>query len=385
MPLRPILTALTLPVLCVSIAACASTDSPEDVHRSERHSFKVETFAEGFEIPWGMAFLPDGRMLVTEKLGAVRIVSPEGAVSEPLAGVPAVRDNGQGGLLDIALHPDYEQNGWIYLTYSDPETDDQGESIGMTALMRARLDGNSLVDQEVLWKAPKEYYTSRGHHFGSRIVFDGNGYVFFSVGDRGEQDNAQQLDFPNGKVHRLHDDGRIPEDNPFANEPGSIPSIWSYGHRNPQGMDFDPRSNELWAVEHGPRGGDELNHVRRGLNYGWPVITYGINYDGTKITDITEKEGMEQPVTQWTPSIAVCDMEFYSGSAFPGWSNSLFVTTLKFLELRRLEIDGTSVTHEEIVLNTGSRVRSVITGPDGYLYLALEDPGRIVRLVPAES
>ncbi len=382
---RVFLTALPLLALSVSMLACTGADHPDEAQRSDTHAFRLEPFAEGFEIPWGMAFLPDGRMMVTEKRGAIRIVSTEGSVSEPLEGVPAVRDNGQGGLLDVALHPDYAQNGWIYLTFSDPDTDDAGESIGYTVLMRARLDGNRLVEQEILWKAPREFYSSRGHHYGSRIVFDGQGHVYFSIGDRGRQDDAQRLDHPSGKVHRLHDDGRIPADNPFVNEPGAITSIWSYGHRNPQGMDFDPRTGALWAVEHGPRGGDELNHVRRGLNYGWPVITYGINYDGTPITDITQKEGMEQPATQWTPSIAVCDMAFYSGSAFPSWSNNLFVTTLKYLEIRRLVIDGTSVTHEEVLLNTGSRVRAVVTGPDGFIYVALEEPGRIARLVPADS
>lgn len=356
-------------VLGFALSDTSSSPTPADV--------TVESFATGLEFPWGMAFLPDGRLLVTERNGTVRIVDTAGTVSDPLGGVPEVRASGQGGLLDVALHPDYAANGWIYLTYSDLH-----DGRGMTALMRAKLDGSTLVDQEVLYRADNQFYTSRGQHFGSRIVFDGEGYVYFSVGDRGDRDNAQNLGMPNGKVHRLHDDGRIPEDNPFVDTPDALPTIWSYGHRNQQGMAIHPATGEIWATEHGPRGGDELNHVRRGLNFGWPVITYGINYNGTSITDLTEKEGMEQPALQWTPSIAVCGIDFYQGNAFPDWQDDLLVTSLRYDNVRRVRINGSTAVDEEIIYE-GDRARDVQTGPDGYVYIALENPGEIVRLMPS--
>ena len=354
---------------------------PEPVYTAGPHSFRVETFATGLNAPWGMAFLPDGRMLVTERPGNLRLVETDGTVSEPIAGVPEVCACGQGGMMDVQLHPNYEDNGWLYLAYSDR----QGRSKkGFTAVMRARLEGMTLVDQKDIYKAPEAVYSSQGRHFGSRIVFDEAGYLYFTIGDRGQRDQAQRLDVPNGKVHRLHDDGRIPEDNPFVGTPGAVASIWSYGHRNPQGMDRHPETGALWATEHGPRGGDELNHVRKGLNYGWPVITYGRNYSGTKITDITEKEGMEQPALHWTPSIAVCGIAFYNGDVFPDWQNNLFVTSLKFGDIHRVVLDGTAVAEEKVLFNPGGRPRDLITGPDGYLYIAIE-AGQIVRLVPEDA
>ena len=382
---------ILLVVVFVAVVGAVATfgfmraTDPERVYDTEQAAFRAEDFAEGFRVPWGMAFLPDGRLLVTERPGTIRIVSTDGAVSEPLDGVPEVQASGQGGLLDIALHPDYAENGWIYLTYSDPARR-WGNDVAFTALSRARLDGDRLVDHEVLYEAPRSAYSSRGQHFGSRIVFDDAGHVFFGIGDRGQRDEAQDLGVPNGKIHRLHDDGRIPDDNPFVDTRGALASIWSYGHRNPQGMVAHPVTGDLWEAEHGPRGGDELNHVRKGLNYGWPVITYGINYNGTKITDLTEKEGMEQPATHWTPSIALCGIDFYTGDLFPGWKNDLFVTSLKFGQLHRVEIEGDAVVGREIVYEPGTRMRDVETGPDGFLYIAVEGtPGKIVRLRPAET
>ena len=348
------------------------------------NGFEVEEFATGFDSPWGMAFLPDGRMLVTEKTGNLRMVSADGTVSEPLGGVPEVCVCGQGGLLDVQIHPEYETNGWIYLAYSDPIVDASGDKKGFTAISRAKLDGMSLVDHEMIYQVDEKFYTGRGQHYGSRIVFDNDGYMFFSVGDRGQRDKGPQfLDQPSGKVHRLYDDGRIPHDNPFVGVEGALPSIWSYGHRNPQGLDYHAETGSLWGAEHGPRGGDELNHIRKGRNFGWPVISYGINYDGTKFTDITEKEGMEQPEHHWTPSIATCGITFYTGNTFPEWKGNIFVSSLKFGRIHRVVLNGTTIEREEIFLETGGRPRDVITGPDGYLYIAIEDaPGRIVRLVP---
>lgn len=348
------------------------------------NGFEVEEFATGFDSPWGMAFLPDGRMLVTEKVGNLRLVDVDGTVSDPIDGLPEICVCGQGGLLDVQTHPDYDTNGWIYLAYSDPIMNADGEKVGYTAIMRAKLDGMSLVDHETLYKAPEELYTGRGQHFGSRIVFDNDGYMFFSIGDRGQRDKGPQyLNLPNGKIHRLYDDGRIPHDNPFVGVEGAAPSVWSYGHRNPQGLDYHAETGTLWGAEHGPKGGDELNHIRKGLNYGWPVISYGINYNGTTFTDITAKEGMEQPAHHWTPSIATCGITFYTGDKFPEWEDNIFVASLKFGRIHRVVLNGISVESDEILLETGGRPRDVATGPDGYLYIAIEEaPGKIVRLVP---
>jgi glucose/arabinose dehydrogenase len=278
----------------------------------------------------------------------------------------------------VAVHPEYENNGWVYLSYSDPGEDDTA----MTAVVRGRIRDGQWVDEETLFRAPAELYLKGRVHFGSRFVFDEKGYLFFSIGERGHQDHAQDVARPNGKVHRIHDDGRVPEDNPFVDRDGAIPSIWSYGHRNPQGLAQDPLTGALYDAEHGPRGGDELNLVQRGRNYGWPVITYGMNYDGTPITDLTAKEGMEQPVTHWTPSLAVCAIDFYVGDPFPGWRHDLFLSSLAAEELVRLELEDGQVVHQEVLFKGIGRVRDVVTGPDGYVYVSLE-PGRIARLVPA--
>ena len=354
---------------------------------SPPNGFEIEEYATGFDSPWGMVFLPDGRMIVTEKIGNLRIVEQDGSVSEPVQDVPEVCVCGQGGLLDVQIHPNYEENGWLYLAYSDRKVDENGDDIGYTAIMRGRLDGMSLVDQEILYQAPEELYTKRPHHYGSRIVFDNDGYMYFSIGDRGQRDKGPQfLNLPNGKIHRLHDDGHVPHDNPFVDVEGAVPSIWSYGHRNPQGIEFHSETGTLWAAEHGPQGGDELNHVRKGLNYGWPVISYGINYDGTKFTDLKEKEGMEQPAHYWVPSIATCGITFYDGDVFPEWKDNIFVASLRFGKVHRIVLNGTQVVSDEVLVETGGRPRDVVTGPDGYLYIAIEDaPGRIVRLVPENS
>lgn len=346
------------------------------VVRSELHAFKLETVVSGLDVVWGMDFLPDGRMLLTEKAGRLRIVDHGTLVPEPVGGVPAVWPKGQGGLLDVAVHPDYATNGWIYLSYSDPGPDGSA----MTAIVRGKLKDGQFVDQQTLFKAPTSLYRTAEFHFGSRIVFD-NGYLFFSIGERGQKDDAQDLTRPNGKVHRIFDDGRVPDDNPFVGQAGAFPTIWSYGHRNPQGLAKDPTSGQLYDAEHGPRGGDELNLVQRGRNYGWPVITYGMNYDGTPITDLTAKEGMEQPVTYWVPSIAVSSIAFYKGTKFPKWDGQLFLGALAQEELRRLVLTDGKVSHQEVLFKNVGRVRDVVSGPDGYIYVSF-DGGRVARLVP---
>jgi glucose/arabinose dehydrogenase len=349
----------------------------DTVVKSEKQTFKLETVAEGVTLPWGLAFLPDGRMLVTEKVGQLRVLQ-NGTLSEPITGVPEVWSKGQGGLLDVAPHPDYASNGWIYLSFSDPG---EGDS-AMTKVVRGKLRDGAFVDQQVLFEAPAATYRTGNVHFGSRFVFD-NGYLFFSIGERGQMQDAQDLSRPNGKVHRIHDDGRVPTDNPFVGRDNALPTIWSYGHRNPQGLAKHPVTGALYDAEHGPRGGDELNLVEKGKNYGWPVITYGMNYNGTPMTDKTAAPGMEQPVTYWVPSIAVSSINFYTGDTFPQWKNDLFVAALAQQELRRLELRDGKVTHQEVLFKGVGRLRDVIMGPDGNIYVAFNTPDRIARLVPA--
>ena len=334
----------------------------------------------GLEVPWAIAFLPDGRILVTERRGRLRIIDKGRLLPEPVRGTPAVY-GGEGGLLDVVLDPNYSHRGndWIYLSYGDKSPD----GMGMAAVIRGRLRGGALVDQQQIFKADYSVYRSGGLRFGSRLLFDRKGHLFFSEGDRGHPGDEQNLSRPNGKVHRVNDDGSIPKDNPFVHRHGALPSIWTYGNRNPQGLAINPATGELWESEHGPRGGDELNILYAGHNYGWPVITYGMNYDGTPITDHTAQAGMDQPITYWVPSIAASPITFYTGNRFPHWRNNLFLGALAAQELRRLVIDGHSVTHQEILFKGIGRVREVVNGPDGYLYIVLNQPDRIERLVPS--
>jgi len=357
---------------------------PNEVVRGRAHAFRLTTVAEGLVVPWGLAFLPDGRMLVTERGGQLRLVETNGAVSAPVAGTPQAWVRGQGGLMDVALHPQHASNGWVYLAFSHP-LNNPTSGPAMTSIVRGRLREHRWVDEEIIFRARPEQYKNGTVHFGSRLVFDGAGHLFFSIGERGAKEDAQDLTRPNGKVHRVNDDGTIPADNPFLQLSNAVPSIWSYGHRNPQGMVRDAATGDLWAVEHGPRGGDELNLVRKGLNYGWPVITYGMDYNGSPISALTIKDGLEQPVVHWTPSIAVCDLELYTGDKFPRWRGNLFVTALAQQELRRLVVAGGLVREQEVLFKDIGRVRAVVNGPDGCLYVALNQPDRIVRVEPVEA
>lgn len=350
-----------------------------NVMKSEEQDFIVETVVTGLDVPWGLVFLPDGDLLISERAGTLHRFS-KGKLSLPIQGLPPIRAKGQGGLLDLCLHPDYEKNGWLYFAYSaiNPE---KGTSVSNTAIMRARLDGNKLVDQQVIFRG--DPYTDRSHHYGCKLAFDDKGHLFFGIGDRGQHfDFPQNINNTNGKIHRINDDGTIPEDNPFVKTKGAVHSIYSYGHRNPQGTSISPLTGELWESEHGPRGGDELNLVEPGKNYGWPVISYGINYDGTILTELTEKNGMEQPVHYWTPSIAPCGMTFLTGGKYKNWDNNLFIGSLRFEYLERVVIKGHAVTHTEKLLEGIGRVRNVVVGPDGLIYVATETPGKIIRLVP---
>jgi len=350
--------------------------------RAQAAPFRAVTVSEGLEYPWGLAFLPDGRMLVTERPGRLRLVDRDGKLDpSPIAGVPAVAVVGQGGLLDVALHPAFETNRWVYISYAA-----RGEGGYGTEVARGRLDGHALRDVTVLFSMrPK---TSAGQHFGSRLVFDRKGFLYITLGDRGEMARAQRFDDHAGSVIRLHDDGRVPVDNPFVGVANALPEIFTLGNRNIQGAALHPQTGELWAHEHGPQGGDEINIIRSGVNYGWPVITYGRNYvSGTRIGEGNEKAGLAQPLLQWTPSIAPAGMAFYTGDKFPAWRGNLFVGALRGQMIVRLELDGNRIVREERLLeNQLGRIRDVRNGPDGFLYLLTDSAkGRIVRLEPTGS
>ncbi|MGV8963838.1 MAG: PQQ-dependent sugar dehydrogenase [Candidatus Saccharimonadaceae bacterium] len=305
---------------------------------SEVHSFVIDTVVLGLDVPWGLAFLPNGDLLISERSGTLHSFS-NGVLSSQIKGLPPIMAYGQGGLMDLALHPDYDKNGWIYISYSALNSENNIR-MGNTAVMRARLlNGNELIEQELLYKRSPD--TDKGHHFGCKLAFDGKGFLYFGIVERGQHfDFPQKLVNSNGKIHRIHDDGRIPDDNPFVDIPGAVKSIYCYGNRNPQGNCFHPVTGDLWETEHGPMGGDELNIIKPGLNYGWPVISYGKNYDGTILTNLTQKEGLEQPVIQWTPSIAPCGMTFVKGDRFKNWKNNILVGSLRFNYLKRIVLDN---------------------------------------------
>ncbi|HWK58086.1 MAG TPA: PQQ-dependent sugar dehydrogenase [Parapedobacter sp.] len=344
---------------------------------SEKGTFYIDTLHSGLDNPWGMAWLSDGTMLVTERKGEILVFKNDRYTGEKLEGLPAIYEHGQGGLLDIQAHPDYATNGWIYATYAKP-----GPSGGSTALIRFRLADAKIAELETLYQTTP--LSDARVHFGSRIVFDNAGYLYFSTGERGIKENAQNLANDMGKIHRLHDDGRIPADNPFIDTPDAKASIWSYGHRNVQGLAYDSADNMIYATEHGPRGGDELNLIEKGKNYGWPVITYGIDYSGAIISELTEKQGMEQPIHYWTPSIATCGLLFYTGDQFPDWRGNLFTGALALMHVARVELKNGNYTHEEKLLQNIGRVRHIAQSNNGYIYVLTEGPGMLLKLIPTE-
>jgi glucose/arabinose dehydrogenase len=372
--------------------------SPDKVTKTELENYRIETLVDkGLKNPWAIAFLPDGRKLVTEKSGQLRFITAEGKLDPGvIEGTPQVIEHGQGGLMEVALHPDYAVNGWVYLGLSDGTRDKDGDGKEkvrcITAVVRGRIKNHQWIDQQWIYRPDPKFRSGAGVHFGTRFVFD-KGFIYFVIGERGGLMEVQDLSLPNGKIHRLHDDGRVPADNPFVKTKDALPGIWSYGHRNPQGLAMDPRDGTLYDTEHGPRGGDELNIILPGRNYGWPVVTLGMNYnglpmsysgpDGKTIQSITEKEGMENPLSYWLPSIAVCGLDFYTGDKFPKWKNDLLVGALAQQEVRRLRIVDKKVVSQEIILKNIGRVRDVAAGPDGLIYVILNGPDRLVRLVPA--
>lgn len=342
---------------------------------SEKLNYKIDTLTADLKNPWGMTFLPNNDLLVTERDGEIRVIRNGALLGTKISGVPEVYANGQGGLFEIELHPRYEENGWLYISYAAP-----GNGGGNTAIMRARLEGFDLVEKEVIFQA--EPFLSGGNHFGGRMQFDREGYLYFSVGERGRQENAQTLQNHSGKILRIEDDGATPSDNPFLGDNGAKPEIFTYGNRNPQGMVIHPATGDIWTHEHGPMGGDEINIIKPGTNYGWPEATYGKNYNGTTITEFTSKPGMADPLHYWVPSIAPCGMSFVNSDKYPEWNGNLLVGSLKFRYVARLELDGEKVVHEEKILENLGRIRAITQGPDGLIYVSTEGPGMVVRISP---
>lgn len=378
--LFPRLTLSVLSLAVLTTTACGQ-------YKSADHDYQVTTIAEGLENAWSMAFLPGGEILVTERPGRLRVIKDGRLQSAAVTGVPDVHARGQGGLLDVVPHPDFASNRMLYISYSKP----QGGTSSTTAVIRGRYENGALTGVEEIFEAVSE---GRGH-YGSRLAFDGNGYLFITVGDRQaspsgnlEAHPAQDRSNHHGTISRIHDDGRIPLDNPFVGMAGVQPSIWSYGHRNPQGMAFHPETGDLWANEHGPQGGDEFNLIEPGKNYGWPVIGYGVNYrSGSAIHDGTHRDGMEQPKHFWVPSIATSGLMIYDGDVFPEWKGSAFNGGMAGAQVARLELDGQSVEMEETLVKGIGRVRDVRQGPDGHIYLAIDAAGgkSILRLDPVSG
>lgn len=359
--------------------ACGTPAVAAETLASAKHRIRIEVVTEGLRHPWGLAFLPDGSMLVTERPGTLRIIRDGRLLEGAVPGTPEVAERGQGGLLGLALHPAFEENRLLYLAFAA-----EGEGGYGTEVVRGTFSGGRFDNVQTIFRA--EPKTGGGRHFGCRLVFDRAGYLYVSLGERGEQDFAQELTDHRGKLIRLHDDGRVPEDNPFVGRADARPEIFTYGNRNMQGMALHPDTGAIWTHEHGPQGGDEINVMRPGVNYGWPVVTYGVNYGiGTKIGEGTHKEGMAQPLYKWVPSIAPSGMAFYTGDRLPGWKGNLLVGSLKFGLLVRLELDGERVTGEERLLDGKfGRIRDVVQGPDGLVYLLTDEPnGKLLRIGPA--
>lgn len=371
------LFSFVVPLIAATLAGLTLA-SAQDVEKSKEHSFRIVTVASGLEHPWGMTFLPDGRFLVTERPGRLRIVSADGTLSKPVEGLPPVAAVGQGGLLDVALDPDFAKNALVYLSFAEPGPGGQG-----TSVMRGTLDGESLKDVTIIFR--QEPKLSSGFHFGSRLVFAPDGTLYISMGDRGQMKRSQDLGNHVGTIARVRPDGSVPDDNPFVGRAGVKPETYTYGNRNVQGMALNPSTGVVWAQEHGPRGGDEVNILKPGANFGWPLVTFGIDYGGSVISEETHMVGVEPPILHWTPSIAPSGMAFYNGDKFPNWRGDVFVGALRDRHLRRIHLDGDRVVSQEVLLQKqGHRIRDVRSGPDGFLYVLTDSPdGQLIRLEPA--
>ena len=370
------ITLVYLSIFSFIFLSCEAQVKPNDILlKAEVKNYTLETVVSDIQIPWGMTWLPDGSMLVTEKSGILYHIK-NGAKTE-IKNMPKVYTRGQGGLLDITLHPDYAKNGWIYITYAAEEGEGEG---GNTKLIRAKLLDSGLTQIESLYKATPN--STKGQHFGSRIVFDNDGYLYFSIGERGNnKDNPQDIKRDCGKIYRLNDDGSIPKDNPFVGQIGVKEAIYTYGNRNPQGMAKHPETGEIWAHEHGPKGGDEINIIKKGVNYGWATVTYGINYDGTIMSTETERPGIEKPIYYWIPSIAPSGMTFVTSDKYPDWKGHLLVGSLVFQYLELVKLKGKEVIERQKIASDIGRVRNVMQGPDGFIYIAVEGKG-ILKIIP---
>jgi glucose/arabinose dehydrogenase len=359
----------------ISLGGAAQVKTDDVPIKDEVKTYSIELVVPDIPIPWGMTWLPDGSMLVTEKNGILYQIS--NGIKTEIKNIPKVYARGQGGLLDIALHPKYSENGWIYITYAAEEGEGEG---GHTKLIRAKLVDGSLNQIESLYKATPN--STVGLHFGSRIVFDNDGYLYFSMGERNNnKENPQDINRDGGKIYRLNDDGSIPKDNPFVGQTGAKEAIYAYGNRNPQGMAKNPVTGEIWANEHGPKGGDEINIIKKGANYGWPIVTYGINYDGTILSSETERAGIEKPIYYWVPSIAPNGMAFVTSDRYPDWKGHLLVGSLAFKYLELLKLNGNQIIDRQKIATDIGRVRNVKQGPDGFIYMAVEGKG-IFKIIP---
>lgn len=364
-------------LISVSFLSCSCNRVKENdiLLEPDPKNYTTKIVVDDISVPWGMCWLPDGSMLITELNG--ELIHFKDDKKTIIKNTPEIYRIGQGGLMDIETHPNYVNNGWIYITYSTSEGKGDG---GNTALIRAKLKDEKLTSIEKIYKGNEN--TTSAQHFGSRIRFDNKGYLYFSIGDRGERKiNPQNIYRDGGKIYRLHDDGTIPKDNPFVSDIKAKHGIYSYGHRNPQGMIFNSITNEIWVHEHGPKGGDEINIIIKGSNYGWSEVTYGTNYKGIPISFYTQKEGMKQPIYYWTPSIAPSGMEFITSNLYPNWKNKILVGSLKFQYLELLELSGNKVITRTKLLEDIGRVRNVRQGPDGYIYVAVENNG-ILKIIP---
>jgi glucose/arabinose dehydrogenase len=379
LPLAILAGGVTLWTSCAPKEVTVKEEPIDETYavQTEKMLVNLDTLYTEFENPWGMTWLADGKMLVTEKKGEILIFQDDKFTGEKIQGLPEFWTEGQSGLLDVTAHPDFNENGWIYISYGKAMPD----SASTTAIMRFKLDGNQAINKEEIIESVPAWKSNR--HYGSRIVFDNENHLYYSSGERGDTPtNAQDLTNSHGKIHRLNDDGSVPSDNPFVNTEGAVASIWTYGNRNPQGLYFDKENNKLYETEHGPQGGDELNLIEKGKNYGWPVITWGIDYDDTPVSDIQEKEGMEQPLTYYVPSIATAGMTMITSDKYPAWKGDILIGGLKKSHINRVDMDGANAGAQEIMFQDLGRVRQVQESPDGYLYAITEGTGLLVKIVP---
>lgn len=356
---------------------------PEHV-QTDQYDLKIDEWVTGtIKTPWSIEFVSADKALVSERRGMLRWIVDGKPLAEPVKGVPESQEFRTGGYMDLAIDPDYQNNGWIYLAFSyAPENITDDTAPAMTKIVRGKINNNQWTEEQTLFEVPDELLVTKGNRWGCRFLFDREGYLYFSIGDMGYEEDAHDLGKPVAKIYRIHPDGSIPTDNPFINEPGALPQLYTVGNRNVQGIAQHPVTREIWFTEHGPMGGDELNILKKGGDYGWPEITYGLDYDGSVVSDQTNREGMLQPITYWNPSIAICPAEFCESPLFPEWKNNLFIGALAFEEVRRLPLDGHKVEEQEMILKGLGRVRDLKFGPDGALYVVLNQPDKILRITP---